>query len=239
MRITHTALALALPLLAACGSTPKATSQSAPVAPATAPGAETIEGTGTDSTAGGPAGVAATAEEPVDRFAPIPAPEWTGAFRERSVLLARTIRVEGPAPLLSHMVASSDDDLFERSVQTTPDGLLQVVTRASDEVQVVRGHLDAWRLAAEQKIVILERVTPGPVVVIADGEVMWRDRNGAVERADRLEFVGEIGNMEPARPGDASAATGQDTDEAQDDGAPAPVDEDGGSDDGAPAGDRP
>lgn len=230
MRLTHTALALALPLLAACGSTPKATSQSAPVAPRSTPEA--------DASPEGPAGVAAT-EERVDRFAPIPPPEWTGAFRERSVLLARSIRVEGPAPLLSHMVASSDDDLFERSVQTTPDGLLQVVTRASDEVQVVRGHLDAWRLAAEQKIVILERVAPGPVVVIADGDVMWRDRDGEVERADRLEFVGEIGNMTPVRPGDASQAMGEETDGTQDDGAPAPSEEGGGMDGGgAPTGDR-
>lgn len=239
MRLTHTALALALPLLAACGSAPKETSQSAPVAPAAAPDVHATEDREPDAGPDGPAGVAATPPEREDRFAPIPAPEWTGAFRERSVLLARTIRVEGPAPLLSHMVASSDDDLFERSVQTTPKGLLQVVTRASDEVAVVRGHLDAWRLAAEQKIVILERVAPGPVVVIAEGDVMWRDRNGAVERSDRLEFVGEIGNMTPARPGDASAATGQSTDGTQDDGAPAAGDEGGGTDDGAAAGDRP
>lgn len=219
MRPTQTALVLALPLIASCGSAPKATSQSTPAAPAAvSDGGETSATSGTNGPTGGAAAAepaAGAAAERADRFAPIPEPEWTGAFRERSVLLARTIRVEGPAPLLSHMVASSDDAYFDRSVQTTPDGLLQVVRRASDEVEIVKGHLDAWRLAAEDRIVILERVAPGPVVVIADGEVMWRDADGAIERSDRLEFTGEIGNMTPARPGGASGTPAEENDAAE------------------------
>ncbi|MEL6906742.1 MAG: hypothetical protein AAFU73_10630 [Planctomycetota bacterium] len=197
---------LFLALLAACGSTASTRSSVEPVAPTPEPTDEaSSEGMFEAAEAlvfGADEGVTA----PVDRFAPLPERVWTGAFSERSLLLARSIRIEGPAGLLEHVAVASDDELYERYVETTADGFLQVVQRASDEVEVVRGSLDAWRLAAEARVTVLERMAECPVRIVAAGDVLWRDIDGNLVRSDRIELVGELGNMAPVRPRTESTA---------------------------------
>ena len=122
-----------------------------------------------------------------------PAP-WTGAFEGKAVMIARTFRIEGPAGLLDHVVASSDDQLYERSVELTPDGLMQVIRRPSDDVREIRVQVDNWSLAAFDRVIILERTTAGPARIIASGEAIWRDLDGHLLQAQRLEFEGEIGD---------------------------------------------
>ena len=154
-------------------------------------------------------------EEPIVPVAP---PSWTGAFTETSVILASTIRIEGPAGLRDHIVASSDD-VYERSLETTADGLMQVIRRTSDETREIRVQLDAWSLAAYDRVVIVERFDDGPVRIIASGEALWRDTNGSLVQGNRLEFSGEIGDDAPFAPpssdgaDDANNDTNDDTDD--------------------------
>ena len=142
---------------------------------------------------------AAETAEPVPFVPPAPL-EWTGAFAETAVLLASTLLIEGPAPLLEHVVASSDKELYERSVTTTSRGLVQVVTRRADSSREVRVQLDAWSLAAIDRIVIVETAAQGPVRVLAEGAVIWRDLNARLLEGEQLQFTGEIGDKTPFSP---------------------------------------
>ncbi|MEL6716459.1 MAG: hypothetical protein AAFP86_21950, partial [Planctomycetota bacterium] len=171
---------------------------------------------------------------PVDRFAPLPERVWTGAFSERSLLLARSIRIEGPRGLLEHVAIASDDQLYERYVETTAEGFLQVVQRASDEVEVVRGSLDAWRLAAEARVTVLERLAECPVRIVAAGDVLWRDIDGNLVRGDRIELVGELGNMTPVRPRIEPAAPTFPNTQTGSAGGDEPLDDETRDDDDAP-----
>ena len=129
------------------------------------------------------------------------APEpWTGAYSETAIMLARHMRIEGPEGLLDHVLVSSDDEFFERTLEATPAGLLQTVRRLGEDAPEIRIRIDGWSLAAEESVTILERIEPGPVRVIGSGNALWRDINGGLAQADRLEFVGEIGVDEPVRP---------------------------------------
>ena len=138
---------------------------------------------------------------------------WTGAYSETAIMLSRHMRIEGPEGLLDHVLVSSDDEFFERTLEVTPAGLLQTVRRSGEDAPEIRIRIDGWSLAAEESVTILERVEPGPVRVIGSGNALWRDINGGLAQADRLEFVGEIGDDEPVRP-----ASIQDRDEPQNDG---------------------
>lgn len=118
---------------------------------------------------------------------------WTGEFRERAVLLAQSIRIEGPEGLLDHCVVRSDDALFVRSARTTEEGFLQVTQpKASSGGETVRGQLDQWQLAATGQIVVLENPAFERVVVRAQGEVYWRTPGGAEFRGATFERVGEL-----------------------------------------------
>lgn len=125
---------------------------------------------------------------------------WTGAYSETAIMLSRHMRIEGPEGLLDHVLVSSDDEFFERTLEVTPAGLLQTVRRSGGDAPEIRIRIDEWSLAAEESVTILERIESGPVRVIGSGDALWRDINGALAQADRLEFVGEIGDDEPVRP---------------------------------------
>jgi hypothetical protein len=128
-----------------------------------------------------------------------PAP-WTGSFQDSAVMLANTFRIEGPVGLLEHVVASSDDAFYERSMETTPEGLLQIVRRVSPDVPEIRVQLDAWTLAAFDRVTILERVDCVPVTVIASGDALWRNADGRIAKGQRIECSGEIGDDTPSVP---------------------------------------
>lgn len=134
---------------------------------------------------------------------------WTDAFQTKAMLLADRIRIEGPVGLIEHVAIRSDDALFRRTSETIPDGFLQrTVPRQSnqdstDQTYLVRGQLDAWQLTALVEVVVLERPGDVPVTVVAEGNVVWRDRDGAELRDNRLVWTGEIGRV--ATPSAASA----------------------------------
>ncbi|MFT5731678.1 MAG: hypothetical protein ACJAZN_002544 [Planctomycetota bacterium] len=192
-RFAFAAIAASL-ALTACGSTGSgATSSQAPVYP----GDSSSEAVTT-------AGEGAARARPVKPWAPAP---WTGSFTSTAVMLAHTFRIEGPEGLLEHVVASSDDEFYERSVEMTPDGLMQIIRRLGPEVPEIRVQLDGWTLAAFDRVTIVERVGDSPVRVIASGEALWRDANGRIAQGQRIECIGEIGDDTPAIPDGASQAT--------------------------------
>lgn len=196
-----------------------ATTAQAPLDPEPAAPAEPEWVQGTDAAAGeGASGATDMFPDVEEPIVPVAPPSWTGAFTETSVILASTIRIEGPAGLRDHIVASSDD-VYERSLETTADGLMQVIRRTSDETREIRVQLDAWSLAAYDRVVIVERFDDGPVRIIASGEALWRDTNGSLVQGNRLEFSGEIGDDAPFAPpssdgaDDANNDTNDDTDD--------------------------
>ncbi len=134
---------------------------------------------------------------------------WTDAFASQAMLLADRIRIEGPAGLLDHVVVRSDDALFLRTTEARSDGFLQrTVPRQSnqastDQTYLVRGQLDAWQFTAIEEVVVFERPGDVPVTLIAEGHVVWRDRDGAQRREDRIVFTGTLGPV--ATPSAASA----------------------------------
>ena len=151
------------------------------------------------STGMGPApGRAPEAGPPGPRPPAEPTP-WTEAFLAPAVLMADSIYVEGPPGLLEHAAARADDALYERRVETRPEGLLQTirVRPESAGLEVVRAQLDAWQLAAIREVVFLERVDPAaPVRVIARGEAVWRDTDGNERRDLELIFHGPLTGAE-------------------------------------------
>lgn len=182
----------ALLFCASCGSTPDTSSQTT-VDPAVT-GVESVTNGGVSASE---APSAESAREVPDFFAPKP---WTGAFTETAVMLADTVRIEGPEGLLDHVASASDDEFYERTAEVTADGFRQTIRRLGPESPEIRVRIDRWTMAATQRVVILENVNAREVTVIAGGEALWRDVNGHIATADRLEFVGEIGQTMPVRP---------------------------------------
>ena len=133
-------------------------------------------------------------------YVPPPPLEWTGAFGETAVLLADSIRIEGPAPLIEHEVASSDKELYERSVTTTSRGLVQVIKRRTSSSREIRVNLDAWSIAAMNEVVIVETAAQGPVQVVAAGNATWRDLDAHLIQGEQLQFAGAIGDDSPYTP---------------------------------------
>lgn len=131
-------------------------------------------------------------EEEPEPFVPAP---WTEAFLSPAVLMADSIRIEGPPGLFEHAVTRADDALFLRKVETIPEGRLQTVRPRPDspQLEVVRAQLDTWQLAAFREVVFLERLDPAlPVRVVATGDAVWRDTDGKERRDIRLVFLGEL-----------------------------------------------
>lgn len=189
-RFASAAIAASL-ALTACGSTGSGSTRAqAPVVPTDESTRTTVnEGESSENVA------------PAKPWAPAP---WTGSFQGTAVMLANTFRIEGPAGLLEHVVASSDDAFYDRSVETTPNGLMQVIHRVSKDVPEIRVQLDGWTLAAFERVTILERIDDSPVRVIASGEALWRDSNGRIAQGQRIECTGEIGDDTPAVPAGAT-----------------------------------
>ncbi len=151
-----------------------------------------------------------TAAQARERAEGLLAPKpWTDAFQYKAILLADRNRIEGPVGLIDHVAVRSDDALFRRTSETLPEGFLQRTVPlqtnkgSTDQTYLVRGQLDAWQLTALMEVVVLERPGDVPVTVIAEGDVVWRDRDGGERRQNRLVWIGEIGQV--AVPSAASA----------------------------------
>ena len=178
--------------LTACGSTGAGeTSAQAPVQPTDSSNQVEVDFT--------------EAEPAAEPWAPAP---WTNAFSNSAVMLGHTFRIEGPVGLLEHVVASSDDAFYERSLETTPEGLLQVIRRVSPDVPEIRVQQDAWTLAAFDRVTILERVDCVPVRIVASGDALWRDTDGSIAQGQRIECTGEIGDDTLAVPVGAVKSVG-------------------------------
>ncbi len=163
-------LALTLtPALCACGSnTAKSSKSSSAFAPAPDPNAPP------------PADVVAAAKP------------WTERFLAPSVLVADEIRIEGPAPLLEHVVTRPEPDVHESQAQTIPAGFEQTI-RVRTPGAEIRAQIDQLAISAMRKLVVLERPGGGDVVITAIGDVMWKDgpENGPA-RSQSVRIAGPI-----------------------------------------------
>ncbi len=156
-------LVLLLPLVAlACRSTPPAGRSDASIRPAVA------------------------AAEPVPQM------PWTERFGDGAALLADEICIEGPPGLLDHVAVTQDPEQTRYVAKTVSEGLLQETRARSDAGYVeIHGQLDAWRLVALRRLVVLERPGEVPVTIVARGQAFWRAVDGDDEqRGPELRFTG-------------------------------------------------
>jgi len=140
-------------------------------------------------------------------FAPAPDPDagpprevvesrkpWTERFLAPANLVADEVHVEGPAPLLEHVVTRAEPQIHDVQLKTVPDGLLQTITvRPGSGAVEIRAHLDGLLISALRKLTVLERVGAGDVLVTATGAACWKDvRTGEEQRAPSLRLEGPI-----------------------------------------------
>ncbi len=166
MRTARFLLPLLLLALGACGSTPENDVSANP--PGAGPGPPPFQ-------------------EP-----PQPTP-WTSSFRSSAILVADEIRIEGPKGLLEHVATRTEPDHHDYEAKTLPEGFQQVFTPKAGGAGVeMSAYLDAWRLAALRRLVLLERPGDVDVVIQAAGNVFWQDlTTGAEKRASTLVLRGD------------------------------------------------
>lgn len=165
------ALACVLMGVSACGSnTAKSSKSSSAFAPAPDPNAPP------------PADVVAAQSKP-----------WTKQFLPPSMLIADEIQIEGPAPLLEHVVTRPESEVHESSVQTIPAGLEQTI-RVRTPGAEIRAQIDQLSVIAMRRLVVLERPGAGDVLITAIGDVSyWKDGpQGQVARSQALKIPGPI-----------------------------------------------
>lgn len=108
--------------------------------------------------------------------------------------MADEIVIEGPSDLIDHVVLRPDPETNVYTSKTTTAGLLQELSARAETRLEVRGQLDAWSLAAFQKITVLQRPGDVPVTVRARGNAYWAQADGSGERRqDQLVFQGVRG----------------------------------------------
>ncbi len=155
----------------ACGSNAaKASKSSSPFAPAPDPNAPP------------PADVVAAKSKP-----------WTDRFLPPSMLVADEIHIEGPAPLLEHVVTRPEPAVHDSSVQTIPAGFEQTI-RVRTAGAEIRAQIDQLSIVAMRKLVVLERPGAGDVLITAVGDVSyWKDGpKGQAARSQSLKIPGPI-----------------------------------------------
>jgi hypothetical protein len=119
---------------------------------------------------------------------------WTDQFLAPAVLIADEVRIEGPAPLLEHVVTRPEAEYHEVRLETTPQGLLQTITLRPDAGQAeIRAQLDQWVITGLRRVTVLERVGRGNVLVTASGSAYLKTlEGGAEQRAAVLRIEGRI-----------------------------------------------
>jgi len=131
------------------------------------------------------------APPPRDLVAAKPKP-WTKRFLEAGVLVADEIRIEGPAPLIEHVVTRPETGLHVVDVKTIPAGFQQTITVSTPGAEI-RAQIDQLAISAMRRLVILERPGPVDVLVIAAGDVFWTDGPKAEPvRTQSLRIEGPI-----------------------------------------------
>jgi len=99
---------------------------------------------------------------------------WTERFKTAGVLVADDVRIEGPAPLLEHVVTRPENGVHDVEAKTLPTGFQQTITVRVGGAEV-RAQIDAVAISALRRIVILERPGLGDVLVTATGNVYWKE----------------------------------------------------------------
>jgi hypothetical protein len=139
--------------------------------------------------------VPAETSEPAGTTTGLPDRGWTEEFFEPAVLLANEIRISGPPGLMRHFAMRADEPWHTRTESTTPDGYVQEVRVRDVDLKAIveiRGYLDRMELVALRGIRVLERVSEGPVVVEASGDVFYSlTATGESQREQALRLVGE------------------------------------------------
>jgi hypothetical protein len=117
---------------------------------------------------------------------------WTKRFLTPGLLVADQIRIEGPAPLLEHVVTRPETGLHAVDVKTLAAGFQQTITARTPGAEI-RAQIDQLHIAAMRSLVILERPGSVDVLVIASGDVAWSDGEGAAPaRSQSLRIEGPI-----------------------------------------------
>jgi len=125
-----------------------------------------------------------------------PAWGWPTEFKTAAVLVADEVTIEGPQGLLNHFVGLQSSAI-EYSTSVTTRGLEQrfVVKVPGDEV--ARASLDGWEIAAQRRLVAIERPDQdGPVRVEASGQASWQRADGT----DRREHPTMVFTAHPVPP---------------------------------------
>jgi len=131
------------------------------------------------------------APPPADLVDAPPKP-WTKRFLEPGVLVADEIRIEGPAPLIEHVVTRPEPEVHDFQVQTIPAGFQQTITVRTPGAEI-RAQVDQLAISALRRLVILERPGQVDVLVIAAGDVYWKDGPKAdPQRSQSLRIEGPI-----------------------------------------------
>jgi len=132
-----------------------------------------------------------TASAPVDAVQ-APPKAWTDRFLAAGVLIADEIRIEGPAPLLDHVVTRPEAGLHDVQVLTIPAGFQQTISVRTPGAEI-RAQIDQVAISALRRLVILERPGNVDVLVIAAGDVYWKAGPDAEPmRAQSLRIEGPI-----------------------------------------------
>ena len=138
-------------------------------------------------------GATATETETETSAPPPPAHGWVNTFMDEAVLMATSVRIEGPPGLRDHVVLVQDLDHHSYDTVTTEKGLLQTV-EVRDDVRYlapIRVHLDQLTIMAERRIVVLERPGWVPVTIEATGDCFYkRTDSGEEQRGPSLRLVG-------------------------------------------------
>ena len=117
---------------------------------------------------------------------------WTDRFKVAGVLIADEIRIEGPAPLLEHVVTRPENGVHDVEAKTLPAGFQQTITVRSGGAEI-RAQIDAVAISAMRRIVILERPGLGDVLVTATGNVFWKEPQAdQPTRTNNLRLEGKI-----------------------------------------------
>ena len=131
---------------------------------------------------------------PVETQEPAQPTLWTDEFMARTALLAEEVRIEGPVGVLDHVAMRPDPDFHDYVVETTPEGLRQVVSAKSADAPEIAAQLDGLQIKVLRRIVVLERPGVSEVVVRADGDVYWGDpASGKEERGPHWERRATVG----------------------------------------------
>ncbi|QDU68864.1 hypothetical protein [Engelhardtia mirabilis] len=112
---------------------------------------------------------------------------WTDSFNDESVLIAEVIEISGPDRLAQQFVARQDPGNVDFEIKTVSQGLWQEY-RVVQPGAVIEAQLDAWKLVATKRLVVLQRPGRVDVQLRADGDAFFqRTADAQPQRGPRFE----------------------------------------------------